>query len=256
MILAVDIGNTTVSLAIVRGQSVQRTWQVLTRLPPQRFKREFRRTILRIRKMSSFEAVVVCSVVPFATNIVRQEVKNVLKLKLIEIGKDIIVPMKNLYRRPKEVGQDRLVGAYAAMNQYGKPLIVIDFGTAVTFDVVSQKGEYMGGAIVPGLRLCAESLFEKTALLPKVKIHKPREIIGRDTGNSILSGIFYGYGALCEGMAALISKKLRHKPKVILTGGYAAHVKGFIKHKDAIDESLIFKGLNLIYEHRSRQGNH
>ena len=121
------------------------------------------------------------------------------------IGRDIVVPIKNRYKNPKQVGQDRLVGAYGAMKIYGCPLIVVDLGTAITFDVISPKGEYLGGAIVPGIRLSAESLFLKTALLPHIEIQAPRHIIGKTTQESMLSGLFYGYGSLCRGIIDLIS---------------------------------------------------
>ena len=167
---------------------------------------------------------------------------------LLVVGRDIKVPIKNLYRKAYQVGQDRLVGAYGAKILYGTPAIIIDFGTATTFDVVSKKGEYLGGVIVPGLRLSIESLFEKTALLPKVKIQRPEGVIGKDTKNSILSGISYGYGSLCDGMIELISKQIKQKPVVIITGGYSALIKEFIKRFDYIDKSLVFKGMYFSYQ--------
>ena len=157
------------------------------------------------------------------------------------------VPIKNKYRYPRQVGQDRLVGAYAARILYGSPAIVIDFGTAITFDVISSKGEYMGGIIVPGIRLTAESLFKKTAMLPLVSIVRPKALIGRDTTNSILSGIFYGYGALCDGLIRQLTRTMRSSPRVIATGGYAALMKKYSSHIRRIDPDLIFRGLEGIY---------
>ncbi len=247
MILAIDIGNTTVSLALVKGLKVQKIWQVMTQLSSQRFRREFQKVSSKVKKTSPIEAVIICSVVPVTSNVVKREVTKIFGLKPLIIGKDIVVPIKNCYRRPQEVGQDRLVCAFSAMTQYGKPLIVIDFGTAITFDVVSTKGEYLGGAIVPGLRLYAESLYEKTALLPKVKIVPTKEIIGRDTKSSILSGIFHGYGALCDGMIQKISQQFKIKPGIVVTGGNTAVIKSFLSYIDYIDPVLIFKGIAMVY---------
>lgn len=248
MILAIDVGNTNVSLAIVEAGAVKKTWNVKTQLPQQRFKNEFQKVIRRVQSVSpSLKAVVVCSVVPPVMGSVKSILKKVLSLKPLVIGENIFTPIKNLYRKPKQVGQDRLVCAYAARELYGAPTIIVDFGTAITFDVVSAKGEYLGGAIVPGLRLYVESLFEKTALLPKVDITKPRDVIGRDTKESILSGIFYGYGALYDGMIRMMSQGLKQKPVVIVTGGYTKLTKSFLKNPDHIDRSLIFKGIELTY---------
>ena len=160
------------------------------------------------------------------------------------IGRDIQVPIKNRYKNPKQVGQDRLVGAYGAMKIYGRPLIVVDLGTAITFDVISPKGEYLGGAIVPGIRLSAESLFLKTALLPHIEIQAPKHIIGKTTQESILSGLFYGYGSLCRGFIDLISQEIKAKPKVVMTGGHTHLMKKFVSPKiRIIDEDLVFKGI-------------
>src|SRR5208283_137461 len=159
---------------------------------------------------------IICSVVPKVSKTLEDMLKKSVPVDII--GRDILVPIKNRYKDPKQVGQDRLVGAYGAMKIYGRPLIVVDLGTAITFDVVSSHGEYLGGAIVPGIRLSAESLFLKTALLPKIEIQAPRHIIGKTTQESILSGLFYGYGSLCKGMIDLLSSK------VSLRGGSADNV--------------------------------
>ena len=140
-----------------------------------------------------------------------------------------------------------MVGAYAALQLYGKPVIIIDLGTAITFDVVSSKREYLGGAIVPGLRLSAEALFLKTALLPQIAIKAPKSVIGRTTQESILSGLFYGYGCLCRGFIELMSQQLHSRPKVIMTGGHTHLMKKFISPKvRIIDEHLVHKGMALL----------
>jgi len=186
-------------------------------------------------------------VVPPVLLTVESVVKKVLKQPPRLVGRDVVVPIKNRYSNPRQVGQDRLVCAYAAAVLYGTPAIVIDLGTAITVDVVSVKKEYLGGAIIPGLRLSAESLFHKTALLPMVEICKPVAVIGKDTRSSILSGLFYGYGQMLQGLVSLLRAELGRKPKVVITGGYANLMKKFIAPKvDVVEPFLVFQGLRLI----------
>jgi len=249
MILAVDIGNTTISFAIVKRRSIKQLPSVKTPQKAAVLSRELTALLTKVKRNNpSMEAVVVCSVVPSASQAIAAATKKVFRSAPLLIGKDIKVPIKNLYQNPSQVGQDRLVCAYAARELYGVPAIVVDFGTAITFDVISKKGEYQGGAIVPGLRLFAESLFEKTALLPKVTIKHPKGVIGRDTKSSILSGIFYGYSSLCEGMISRISRKLAVKPVIVATGGHSGLIRRHLCRIDRFDKILIFRGLHLIYQ--------
>ncbi|HOW36032.1 MAG TPA: type III pantothenate kinase [Candidatus Omnitrophota bacterium] len=248
MLLAVDVGNTTISLAVMKGGKIKKAFMVPVAAVHDDYKKLLRNTLASIKRYSrKIDAVIVCSVVPEALSVIKSILIKGTGTRLFIVGRDIKTPMKNLYRRPRQVGQDRLVCAYAAARLYGRPAIVVDFGTAVTFDVVSARGEYLGGAIIPGLRLAAESLFEKTALLPRVRLDPPKDIIGKDTENSIRSGIFYGYGALCDGMISRIAKKIKQKPVVVITGGYASRLTKFIKTPHTLDKNLIFKGMDLIY---------
>ncbi|MFA5060481.1 MAG: type III pantothenate kinase [Candidatus Omnitrophota bacterium] len=253
-ILAIDIGNTTVALAVLRGERVVKVWRVESVLESRDLKAELTVVFKRIKNnYPAISKIISCSVVPRVSQVVASIIKQVFRKDLYFVGADIKVPMRNCYRNPRQVGQDRLVGAYAAKILYGVPVIVIDSGTAITFDIISKKGEYLGGMIIPGLRLSTESLFKRTALLPKIKIKTPKEIIGRDTESSILSGIFYGYGALCDGLIDLIAQKLKAKPKVILTGGHARLIRRFIRRSNCvIEEDLVFKGIHLIDQHCSR----
>lgn len=252
MLLAVDIGNTTIAMSVLDGKKIRGVWHVDTTHTERHLAADLDKALDQIRKRHCLPSrVIICSVVPRALKIMKPLFQRKLGLKISVVGQDIKVPIKNNYRYPRQVGQDRLVGAYAAKVLYGAPLIVVDFGTAITFDVVSQKGEYLGGIIVPGIRLTAESLFKKTALLPKVEIQRPRELIGRDTKSSILSGIFYGYGVLCDGLVRLIRRKLKVHPTVIATGGYVKIMKQFSREIQRVDEKLIFRGLYLIYQNLS-----
>jgi len=248
MTLTIDIGNTMISFALLKGTTMKRVWSVETTLSKNSLKTKLKTLLERIkRNYPLINQVIICSVVPKIVPLIKSAVQQKFNIKPTLIGADRKVPIKNRYRNPRQVGQDRLVCAYAAMRLYGAPAIVIDFGTAITFDVVSGKGEYLGGIIVPGIRLSAESLFRKTAMLPKISIQTPRTLIGRDTQTSILSGIFYGYGALCGGLIEAISKPMKRKPKVILTGGYARLMRKFISKKiHTVDPDLVYKGMALL----------
>jgi len=238
MLLAVDIGNTTIGFAVLKNGRVVSVVKIDTAAQAATIKT----ALQKIFKTYAISRAVICSVVPKALMTLEAVLNQ--RVPVDVIGRDIIVPIKNRYKDPGQVGQDRLVGAYAAMKIYGRPLIVVDLGTAITFDVVSAKGEYLGGAIVAGIRLSAESLFLKTALLPKIEIKAPRHIIGRTTQESMLSGLFYGYGSLCRGFIDLISQQLKIRPKVVMTGGHTRLMKKFVSPKiRIIDEDLVFKGI-------------
>ena len=246
MILAIDIGNTIIHLGLMKGTRVKKRFILETHANPQVLSKQLS-VILRKVQSSKISRAAICSVVPAKTKSVETCIKKVLGLSSVVIGRNLVVPLTNRYRNPKQVGQDRLVGAYAALKMYGAPAIVIDFGTAITFDVVSAKKEYLGGIIVPGIRLSAESLFNKTALLPRIKIQCPRSLIGRDTQTSILSGLFYGYGALSSGLIERISQSIKGKPKVIITGGHLKLVERFISRQvHVVDPDLVFHGLALL----------
>ncbi len=249
MLLAVDIGNTMISLAVLRGKRIVGRFSVETPCKGQKNSWAIIPMLKDIKeKHPQINKGVVCSVVPPVSKMIQSVVKRRFNIKLSVIGEDIKVPIQNNYRDPQQVGQDRLVGAYAAKCLYGVPAIIIDFGTAITFDVVSSKGIYEGGIIIPGIRLSVESLFQKTALLPPVNSIKiPRQLIGKDTEESILSGIFWGYGTMASGLIDLIQKKCKGRAKVIVTGGHTSLMKKFIVGKiDEVDKDLVFKGMKIL----------
>lgn len=243
MILAVDIGNTVINFGILKGKQILKVFKTTTKSSQKQLN-----VLLSKLREYNFKEAIICSVVPKASKVVQSSITKRLGVKPLLIGKDIKVPIKNKYHNPRQVGQDRLVGAYAAKCLYGSPLIIIDFGTAITFDVVNKKGEYEGGIIVPGIRLSAESLFKKTALLPRIdKIKVPSYLVGKDTRGSILSGIFYGYGAMSCGLIDMISKDIKGRPKVIVTGGHTQLMRKFITKKIyKIEKDLVFKGMSLL----------
>lgn len=249
MLLAIDIGNTTISVGVFQGKRICQTYTLETVCPRRQMVVRLRKVLQSISRSNvPIQGIIICSVVPRALLVVESTVRREMKIRPWVVGRDIKVPIRNNYRNPRQVGQDRLVGVYAAKCLYGSPCLIIDFGTAITFDVVSRRGDYEGGMIIPGIRLSVESLFHKTALLPRVeKIIPPRSLIGKETKESILSGIFHGYGAMCSELIDRIAEEIRGQPKVILTGGHTDLIKKFIFRKiDKIDRHLVFKGMYLL----------
>lgn len=249
-LLLVDIGNTTTTIAVSKLGKIDCKVSVPTGGCLSVFKKTFLLQVSKLRrKYKKFDACVVCSVVPKRSSTVILVIKKELNLQPLLIGKDVKVPIKNCYRNPSQVGQDRLVCAYGAYQTYQRPVIVIDLGTAITIDVVSDKGEYKGGIIVPGINLSAQSLFRNTALLPEAQIALPKSLIGRTTKESILSGIFYGYSALLDGLILKVSRQFLKKPYIVLTGGHAKLMKKFLRKKiDVIDDMLVFKSMALLFQ--------
>ncbi|NTV28594.1 MAG: type III pantothenate kinase [Candidatus Omnitrophica bacterium] len=246
MILAVDIGNSTIGFGFIRNGKLEGVVK-LENMPDSELFRPKLANFLAVAGHRGVQKVIICSVVPDTLKIIRKQILNALQVRPVVVGRDIEVPIVNRYHSPRQVGKDRLVCAFAARELYGFPAVVLDLGTAITFDGISRKGEYLGGAIVPGIRLSAEALFEKTALLPRIIIAPPGHVIGRSTGESIQSGLFYGYGALCDGMVERLAEAMGCRPKIVMTGGYAGVLAKFMKSRvTAVDEELIFKGIGLL----------
>jgi len=240
MLLAIDIGNTNINFGLFNGKRLAKKFVIPTAL--YGFKE------LKVR-LGAFKArdMVICSVVPKVTAVLKKDLFRLSGRLPYIIGKDLIVPLKNLYHNPKQVGQDRLVNAYAAVTLYKAPLIVVDFGTALTFDVISKHKEYLGGMILPGLAISLDILAQRTALLPKIKLDKPKEFIGRDTKNSMLSGIVYGFAALTDDLVKRIKDKIGRQARLIATGGNILLIAPYCNSIDKIDKDLTLKGLSLIF---------
>lgn len=242
MLLAIDIGNTNITFGVCDKNRIIKRFD----LPGGAFSLAgLNRKIGRI----SVTGAAICSVVPPLTETVKNNIKKGLGIKPYIIGKDMPIPVKNRYRKPSQVGCDRLVNAYAAIILYGAPLISIDFGTAITFDVVSRNKEYLGGMILPGLNISLEALYQKTALLPKTRLHKPPEFIGRETKNSILSGIIYGFACMTDQLIERIREKIGKNATAIGTGGNITLIKTYCRKLNIIDRDLTLKGISLIYNH-------
>jgi type III pantothenate kinase len=247
MLLAIDVGNTNITCGIFKGPRLIRQFDIPTKAC---FKTHF---VKKLKNTSKISDSIICSVVPKQTKVILRDLLSLTgKLPYI-IGKDLIVPIKNLYHNPKQVGQDRLVNAYAAIVLYQAPLIVIDSGTALTFDVISKNKAYLGGLIAPGMEISLATLKEKTALLPQVKLAKPKNIIGRDTKNSILSGIVFGTAALCSELTKSIKQRIGKDALVIGTGGNIDLIKKYSKVQIEIDKDLTLKGINFIYKNETKE---
>lgn len=246
--LAVDIGNTNITMGLFKGARLVKSIKMPTGSYYLYGKRL--RVVGDLAGLGHDGAldIVISSVVPLALSRFIAALKKAMKCNISIIGRDKIAPIKNLYRVKSEVGQDRLVNAYAAKTLYGYPSVIVDFGTAITFDVVSGRGEYLGGLIFPGIEMSLSSLHKKTALLPNVELKPALSIIGRDTVNSIRGGILFGLGAMCDALAAKYRKMLGRKTRFIATGGNASLIKRYSKYIQVVDEDLTLKGLKLISE--------
>jgi len=243
--LAVDIGNTNITVGIFCGARML----AKTKIPTHNYSlyEENIKRFLKSRgiEMKDLETVAISSVAPLALARFIMHLGRIGCRRRAIIGRDIKVPIINKYKVKSEVGQDRLVNAFAAKSIYGAPAVIIDFGTAVTFDVVSKKGEYLGGLILPGIALSLRGLYEKTALLPKVELKPASSIIGKDTVNSIRGGLLFGFGAMCDGLIAKYRGMFGNNTITIATGGNADLIKRYAGSIDIVDEDLTLKGIAL-----------
>jgi type III pantothenate kinase len=244
-ILAIDIGNTSVHCAVWRGGRFVRRFRIATSSLKFRAAGAFK----RYARLDPPPDAVIASVVPPAGNYLRARLRK-MGLRTHLIGRDLHAPIRNRYRDPKQVGVDRLMNALAAWRRMKRDLIVVDFGTAVTFDIVSRKGEYLGGVIAPGIEISLEALYRKTALLPRILLKAPRSIIGRDTIQSIRAGCSFGIGGLCSRIIKEIRLSTgRHSP-VLGTGGYARFMARYCPDIRVIDPDLTLKGIVMTYRDR------
>lgn len=252
MFLAVDIGNTNIKIAIFQGKKISSVWRLVTNKGglSNQYERILRRLFRPAKvKTVEIEAILICSVVPKLTSVFKKVLFSLFKKRPLILGKDIIAPIKNLYKRPEQVGQDRLANAVGAVSEYGSPIIIVDFGTALTFDFVTAAGSYLGGVIVPGLELSLKALTRCADLLPEVVLNRPRALLGRETVASIKSGIVYGYSFLVEGILRGLKKELRLKAhQVVATGGKAPLIFHYCRSINKIDKNLTLEGLRVIYE--------
>lgn len=258
LLLAIDVGNTSIAAGVFRGRRLISSGRIPTRKlgspgrRPASAKGSARalRALLRTLRVSAgdLQGVIISSVVPQVTGPLVRALQAVGLPRPQVLGRDLQAPVVNLYRIPSQVGQDRLVNAAAACFLYKGPAIVVDFGTAVTIDLVNGRGEYRGGMIVPGLEISLEALATRTALLPRIPLAPPKEFLGRDTRSSMASGLFFGFGALCDGLVRRLKAQYAPRAVVIATGGHAALIAPFCRTVQKVNSELTLQGLALTYE--------
>lgn len=251
MILAVDIGNTNIVVGCVDKEKicfVERLSTVSTRTELE-YAISFK-NILELHGIytAELDGGIISSVVPPVTNIVKHSMEKILNREVMVIGPGVKTGLNVLMDDPRQVGSDRIVNAVAVVNEYPVPAAIIDMGTATTICIVDGKKNYIGGAIIPGARISADTLTARTAQLPKISLEAPARLIGKNTVDCMKSGVFFGNVALIDGMLDLMEDELGQKLTVIATGGLAKSLIPYCRHEIILDDELLLKGLKIIYE--------
>lgn len=251
MLLAVDIGNTSVHVGVFDGERLLDTWRLGTdvnRLPD-----EYALLVLGLLGTAGIGAAQIdecalSSTVPSLTQPFRELVRRYFAVEALVAGSGIRTGIRVLYDNPRDVGPDRIVDAVAAIKLYGPPLIVVDCGTATVFDAISAEGEYLGGAIAPGIAVAAEALFQRASRLYRVELIAPSTSIGKNTAHAIQSGLMFGYAGLVEGVVARMRRELGGRARVVGTGGYAEIIARESPCLEIVNPNLTLEGLRLVYE--------
>jgi type III pantothenate kinase len=251
MLLAIDIGNTNITFGLYEGETLGPRWRIRTiheKMPDEYgvlLDQLFRH---RGRHPEEVTGVAIASVVPPLTPVFEQVSQDYLNQTPLVVDAGVRTGVRVRYDNPREVGADRVVDAAAVRALYSVPACVVDFGTATTFDAVSAEGDYLGGAIAPGIGISAQALFERTAKLPRVELTRPPSVIGRNTPHSIQSGLLFGYVGLVEGMVARFKEELGPATQVIATGGLGEIIARETDIIDVVDPWLTLHGLRIVYE--------
>jgi type III pantothenate kinase len=254
MLLAIDVGNTNIVLGIFEGNRLLYDWRIAT--DKNRTSDEYGLLFEQIFEYNGISAddvddVIISSVVPTLMHTLSAMSVKYFDKEPFVVGPGIRTGMNIKYENPRELGADRIVNAVAAYEKYGGPLIIVDFGTAITFCAISKEGDYLGGVITPGIKISSEALFSKTAKLPKVELVKPKNVIGRNTVNSIQSGLVYGYIGLVDYIIERMIEELKDEGEVknvVGTGGFATLISSESKYINKVDKMLTLEGLRIIHE--------
>jgi len=251
LLLVIDVGNSNIVLGIYDDALLVKNWRIST--DKAKTTDEYAILVHDLFQLAGIGfgqigAIIVSSVVPTMTGVLEKLAQQYFGFKPYVVGPGIKTGMPIQYDNPKEVGADRIVNAVAGFEKYRTALIIVDFGTATTFDYVNRRGEYCGGAIAPGLMISTEALFQKASKLPRVEIVRPPSVIAKNTVNSMQAGIFYGYVGLVDEIVGRIKAESRENPKVIATGGLAGLIAPETKSIEEVDEFLTLEGLRILYQ--------
>ena len=259
-LLAVDVGNTNVTLGVFAYDGSEGSLMHHWRLPTHR-EQTSDEVLVTLKglcdlagfPMASIDAAILSSVVPPLLPIWERVCAKLLEKPPLVVGPGIKTGMPVRYENPREVGADRIVNAVAAFEMLGGPVIAVDFGTATTFDCVSAKGEYLGGAIFPGILVAMEALFSRASMLHRIEIARPRSVIGRTTTQSLQSGLLFGYAGMVDSMVERIRGELGAEARVIATGGLAQRIAAETKSIERVEPFLTLEGLRMLYEKNCSQ---
>ena len=255
MLLAIDVGNTNIVLGVFERGALVESWRLATLR--ERTSDEIGIWVSQLFEHRSLDpnridGIVLSSVVPPLTGTIMTMARRYFGLTPLNVDSSVDTGMPLLYKHPAEIGADRIVNAVAAYQIYGierhAPLIVVDFGTATTFDAVSARGEYLGGVICPGVQISADALFQRAARLPRVDVRKPCEVIGRSTVGAMESGLYYGYVGLVDGLVRRMKQELGEQTICVATGGLADVISPEVALIEHVDPDLTLQGLRMIWE--------
>ncbi len=256
MLLCLDIGNTNITLGLFQGEKIRATWRIATDV--NKMPDEYGALLLTLLPhegiaLDAIKHAAICSVVPPLAPTFEELCRHYFRVDPLVVEAGTKTGVRVLYDDPRAVGADRIVDAAAAHHLYGGPVIVVDFGTATVFDAVNKDGDYLGGAIAPGIGISTDALFQRAAKLPRIELVRPKTAIGKNTVTSMQSGIVFGYIGLVEGVIQRFQKELGGNAKVVATGGFAQLIAKESSLVDVINLDLTLEGLRMVYELNPRE---